>query len=399
MVIFEKKINKSGIFGIRSDEYLLITLIKPIMKKHTVKTFIFFLLSFNLLAQNSIIPEGKLYWSNQGTQKILTSNYEGENIAEIASSGEYIRRVRVDVKNEKIYWTVGGSGKIWRVGLDGSNLENILSLSTDVAVIELDSNNDKIYFTENNDGRIQVANLDGTNKHTLINGVNFVQGIDFDPYQNYLYWTEFDTGNIKRANADGSNIVTILSAGSSPFDIIVNYPSQTIYYSDRQTNAISKMNLEGANIENFIQEEEILGAISIDFYNSFIFWISTSGAGSLIKKAKLDGTEINTVIENTGENLGGLEIIPPVMVGIKRAEIDDGFKVFPNPAEHLIQLDFEGLSDDLMVLITNTKGQVVMKNVVGEINKNLNVANYPSGLYYVTIYDDKSFYTLSFEKI
>ena len=123
-----------------------------------------------------------------------------------------------------------------------------------------------------------------------------------------LYWTEKTsetTGRIRRANLDGSNVEVVKELTSAPFGIAIDTANRKLYL----TNAwgkIQRMNLDGTDFQpNLITDLEDPKHIALDVADGKLYWTEkTSETTGRIRRANLDGSNIELVKELTGVPLG-----------------------------------------------------------------------------------------------
>lgn len=92
------------------------------------------------------------------------------------------------------------------------------------------------------------------------------------------------------------------------------------------------------------------------------------------------------------------------MVSIEENESITGLKLYPNPTQGLINLDFESLnSTDLSIKIFDTKGSEVLnidENIFSGSNKiQINTTSLEEGLYIIQLLNGKSFVTKRFQVV
>jgi len=80
------------------------------------------------------------------------------------------------------------------------------------------------------------------------------------------------------------------------------------------------------------------------------------------------------------------------------AELIDNLNIYPNPTRGLFNISF--VSDDIVtleLLVLNTSGKVIMienkEMFVGEYTKQVDLSEYPKGIYMVQIRTNNSFIT------
>jgi len=76
--------------------------------------------------------------------------------------------------------------------------------------------------------------------------------------------------------------------------------------------------------------------------------------------------------------------------------VESDFKIFPNPASN--QLNIDGLNEEYALKILNIQGQLFyeMNNIQG--HQKIDVSNYPSGLYFINVNNNKGNQTIRFIK-
>ena len=142
------------------------------------------------------VDGGKIYWTGMGiddpgTDKVsggvYSANLDGSNIETLVTGLGFPLDIALDLDEGKIYWTDAGTdsrdtANIQRVNLDGSNIEALITGLEAPAGIALDVDEGKIYWTDTGTdapgtGNIQRANLDGSNIEALITGLEAPAGI------------------------------------------------------------------------------------------------------------------------------------------------------------------------------------------------------------------------------
>ncbi len=201
----------------------------------------------------------------------------------------------VDSQNEMIYWTVYSNGNtaIIRAKIDGSNTEAIITpivyTNTDIAV---DLSSDKMYWTERILRKIMVSECDGSNPETLIDVVSEPWGLKIDNSENKIYWS--DNRSKWRANLDGSNVEQVSNRGRFYFEMDV--VSRYFYWTT--SDGIVRENMDGSDLVTLIPGDMSNETrIAIDTFSGFIYWAEIVDEAIWLRKARLDGTEIEGVVD------------------------------------------------------------------------------------------------------
>jgi hypothetical protein len=70
----------------------------------------------------------KIYWTDNGSNKIQRANMDGSSIEDLVTTGiDFVRGMALDLSGGKIYWADAGTDKIQRANLDGSNIEDVVA--------------------------------------------------------------------------------------------------------------------------------------------------------------------------------------------------------------------------------------------------------------------------------
>ena len=103
---------------------------KPISTSNRYARLLF-LLAFivcMILYSPVIEAQQKMYWTDNGTDKIQRANLDGSNVEDLVTTGlSNPRGIALDLINSKMYWTDFGTEKIQRANLDGSNVEDLVT--------------------------------------------------------------------------------------------------------------------------------------------------------------------------------------------------------------------------------------------------------------------------------
>ena len=165
----------------------------------------------------------------------------------------------IDINDKKLYFG-DGSGSLWKANFDGSSRKTILK-NAKVYKMAIDWIGRRIFWTKYPwEKRIFVVNVDGKHERTLTTTQDLTYGIAVDPLAGYLFWTEHEfsfyrmLARIQRMNLAKNDIVTLVS---------------------------NQYGLAG-----------ILRALSLDYTNKRVYWVSDSGG---ILSRGYDGKTTTTV--------------------------------------------------------------------------------------------------------
>ncbi|MHC4477029.1 MAG: NHL repeat-containing protein [Planctomycetota bacterium] len=200
--------------------------------------------------------QGKMYWTDDGADRIRRANVDGSGIEDLVTTGlSSPAHIALDIAAGKMYWADYGSGpgtgKIQRANLDGSGVDGlVISGLTAPSGIALDTGGGKMYWTDV--GMIRRANLDGSDVEILVSsGLSLVSSIALDVAGGKMYWTDWGNDKIQRANLNGSAVEDLVTTGMSwPCDIALDLAGGKMYCVDKGTNKIQRANLDGSDVEN-----------------------------------------------------------------------------------------------------------------------------------------------------
>ena len=100
----------------------------------------------------------------------------------------------------KLYWTDWGTQTVQSANLDGTNVTDLVTgLSSAKGDVALDLQNNKIYWIDRGTGFLQKANLDGSGWKLLLWNWFGWGGLDLDVANGHVYYGDYTNNNIKRA--------------------------------------------------------------------------------------------------------------------------------------------------------------------------------------------------------
>lgn len=119
-----------------------------------------------------------------------------------------------------------------------------------------------------------------------------------------------------------------------------------------------------------------------EYYNGLISEIR-------IYSRALTGEEVNLIMNAEGCNANSIDENPFY------SHVD----VFPNPANEVLNLDFNEFSGNKEVFIYNSLGQIILQHQINTSKNQLNIMKFESGIYHVLIKDEEEVYRTSFIKL
>ncbi len=276
---------------------------------------------------------GWIYWTDIVANTVTRADSNGVSVGVIISTGKgpvgsparglpESGPIAIAVGGGKIYWSDFIKQTISSANLDGSKVKTIVRGVRDPFGLALDLSRGKIYWTSQAIGAIRRANLNGTKVEDVLTDLGGRSGagivdLDIDIDGGKVYWSDIRTRTIMRANSDGTGLreqVMALPSGSRPQHIAVDPIRKKAYCADYTAMIIYRVDLASKEREviiSFPQEKGYIGAIALDlkkgkiYFHHTVYTFKPFTMTMTIKRANLDGTDLQTVVESAGE-VGGL---------------------------------------------------------------------------------------------
>jgi sugar lactone lactonase YvrE len=289
------------------------------------------LLTILLLATGALAVE-KLYFADNGNDKILRCDLDGTNLEELVTTGIVnVGSIAIDRTGGRMYWTdwPSASACIRRADLDGTDVETILTGLSGPYGIALDVAGGKVYWTEFSSRKIRRADLDGAGVEDLVAaGLSYPSGIALDLAGGKMYWgdgaTEY-SAKIQRANLDGTGVETLVEDPLvAPQFVALDLLAGKMYWSDLGTDSWWRANLDGSNLEEILPSAygtPIGCALDLDAAKLYVSEYGSSD--SVIKRANLDGSGVEVLLSS------GVGAIYGLALGPAEAECGDAWLAGP----------------------------------------------------------------------
>lgn len=253
-----------------------------------------------------------LCWSAKQAQQIQCAQTDGSQRVNLLSQIGTPMGVAFDAARNTLYWVEREPDMVRALDLSGAVVPTTiaqLGINTDLRGMDVDSINGKVYWVAENLGVIQRADLDGANVENLAIPPGSYWDVAVDEVAGQLYWT---TGpEIWRGNLDGSSAIAIVNDADQPYYLALDTVAGKVYWTDFGSNEIGRANLDGS-------ERELPGPISglldrpvgviVDSSSNKLYWTLDSGK---IQRANLDGTGVETILENL-ESTWDIIMVPSI---------------------------------------------------------------------------------------
>lgn len=254
---------------------------------------------------------GKLYWSEVDYDahlgRIRRSNLDGANIESLmtlthASLTREPNALALDVAEGRVYWTEGGTNRVMRADLNGANEQTLASTNIGVPYgIALDPIAQKIYWV-NGGGphRIERMNVDGSAREPLYDQSLNPIGLALDLAGGRVIWSDYFTGGTYARDMGGGNAV--LLAPWSGWALAVDAEATKVYSIGTDVAPLRRVSLDGSDPEELIVNHGVgVTGLVVSPLEGLMYWMVF---GSRIYQGRLDGTDIHTVFESDAPQVG-----------------------------------------------------------------------------------------------
>ena len=280
-----------------------------------------------------VVDGQKIYWTLffHGDRHgfITKSNVDGTGSERFRISRDWPNRIAVS--DVRMYWIDSYDDDIRSSNLDGTNVGTLITTTHGDDIADITANDIKLYWlvvesTSSGEDTVLIrsANFDGTDSASLIRVGRERIGGYITASNNRLYWSipsarDPDIWTIWGANIDGTGVNVVVSDVPTAFS---TYPDIDVFgrhlywiEPDRvntRSGRIMRSNLDGTGKTVLIsasQEEFVDGDFepsAIDVGDSGIYWIED--VNGVLRRAKLDGTEVEIVVARTGKFGRGLVV-------------------------------------------------------------------------------------------
>ena len=185
-----------------------------------------------------------------------------------------------------------------------------------------------------------------------------------------------------------------------PRDIIVWFrtnsaPQESSFdIKDDQGNIIFQRSNMTANTQYKDTVHLALGCYSFNVYDTdddgISWWANNDGNGSIrIRKVGQTGT-VRVFNGDFGDNIH-FNFTTESALSVDEAGIIQDFEVFPNPAADVLNITFNGLNDEVDLILYDALGKQVKTQIVNTVNGHyegvLNIEDLPKGIYIMKVSD------------
>ena len=328
------------------------------------------------------VADNKIYWIDSyvtdygRTSMIRWANLDGADAENLINPElQAPCGIDIDAPEGKIYWTDFGTNKIQRANLDGTHVEDIITTGLAAPTsLALDLLQGKIYWANWETGDIQRANIDGTQVETILTSVS-ARDIAVDATAGKIYWTccNGELGCvIQRADLNGANIQTFAADLLQPNGIAIDAARGRIYWTTNGFHMlVSRAHLDGTvrvdvvtyRLDYGSAGENLLRGIAVDPNSGKIYWVD--GSPSSNSSGEIRGTSITGI---TNPRFIALDTVPTISVHVTgklatlwgRVRQDALLQNFPNPFNPETWIPYHlAMDSEVTINIYSATGQVV----------------------------------------
>jgi DNA-binding beta-propeller fold protein YncE len=202
---------------------------------------------------------GRIYWANDGGNKISFANLNGSGGGDLTTTGATMNQpigVAIDPAAGRIYWgNTGGVTKVSYANLDGTGGGDVATGVATVnqpAGVAVDPAAGRIYWANVAGNKISFAYLNGSGGGDLFTGVATVSapvGVAVDTAAGRIYWANQGGNKISFANLNGSgggDLATTGATVNTPTGVAIDPAAGRIYWGNFLSSSISYANLDGS---------------------------------------------------------------------------------------------------------------------------------------------------------
>ena len=191
-----------------------------------------------------------------------------------------------------IYWVGATTGTLHR--LVGDEVENLVPNVRNTTGLAIDVTGRKLYWTKkisDRTGRIRCATLDDSNVKLVKDLTSAPFDIAFDAASGKIYLTNA-WGKVQHLDVDGSNFQPNLITGlDTPRNLVLDVAGGRVYWTEttEASEHIRRANLDGSNVQNVATG--LAAPLSLALTNRKVYWTeSTSENSGELQRANLNGT-------------------------------------------------------------------------------------------------------------
>ncbi|MCF8427883.1 MAG: FG-GAP-like repeat-containing protein [Bacteroidia bacterium] len=260
------------------------------------KSSLFFFMAIMLMAMNSAMGQGKVYWLKNSSGTISRANIDGTTTETLVTGASCADGAYISSSLGKVFWVEGcGKMALKIANLDGTNVQILDTFNTVGRFISprgvtYDDATGNIYVIGAGGyatGNINSLPLNATQSTSILG-----RAIAINSGTGKLYYTS-QTNKISICNTDGTGVDTIRTGLANSWGVQVDVENSKLYFADNK--AIYKTNLDGTSFQTvytFPTQLQFV-SIAIDPRNDRLFWGSNGG---VINKASLSGANPTQII-------------------------------------------------------------------------------------------------------
>ncbi|MEZ5066885.1 MAG: FlgD immunoglobulin-like domain containing protein [bacterium] len=158
----------------------------------------------------------------------------------------------------------------------------------------------QVYWIDADGPTVRRANLDGSSIQDVAPTVFNTADVAFDPAEGYVYYSAPNNPPaIRRCLPDGTSdeVLVALENDTLPCGLALDHELGKIYWTERSANRVRRANLDGTQIETVIPYAHYPFGVALDPAGGRVYW--TEQYGHRIGRANLDGSAPEEIVAVT----------------------------------------------------------------------------------------------------
>jgi len=185
------------------------------------------------------------------------------------------------------------------IDLDGGTTDSFTHIVLEITQIIAPWRGPQLYWLDSGKQEINRSETDGAGIVTLAMPLD-PRGFQVDPAGGRIYWTEGSAGKVRRSDLDGSGPMDLATGLGFPFGIALDGPSGMLLFAQSASpRFVGAIPVGGGSPAQVTPTEPATPfAVAVDETRGKVYW-TESGAPSRIRRANVDGTSVETLIDGS----------------------------------------------------------------------------------------------------
>ncbi|NMM48933.1 PKD domain-containing protein [Marinigracilibium pacificum] len=224
--------------------------------------------------------------------------------------------IAIDSVREKIYFTASDAGAVYSLGFSDDTPAMVVDGLSNPHGIAIDESTGMAYVADRGDNAIYAVDVEAGTKSVLFSDADeatfsLPEGLDYHNGFVYVTAVDFDAEAVWKVNVSDGAFDRIIgySAGGYGYSIVVNSQSDRIYFHNDEGPEFLNASLSGTDISTLVSSAGSNNGVdgrsfgvTISYAEGKVYW--TEAGNGLLKRANLDGTEVQTIASGLTDPLG-----------------------------------------------------------------------------------------------